>query len=224
MLHTAVSDDGRGGAAAAPGSGLEGLADRVGALGGQLVIDSDDGGTTVTADIPLRVPCAHHHLVDDILLRVVSPDHLGEARQEATAGHARWLRGDSDRRLRALKWIAWQNHEVPGEILEAQAEAEDLGNAKALLLLVGGNRRISERKRDWILGYLTAAGHPESVIEAAKAYDDTDQIEDMSLPKMIMTPGRDGLRRPPGVFMRRHSHVGRPRQRATGRRRHRRLS
>lgn len=39
-LRVSVSDNGRGGAAAAPGSGLEGLADRISALGGQLVIDS----------------------------------------------------------------------------------------------------------------------------------------------------------------------------------------
>ncbi|MCA1693477.1 MAG: histidine kinase, partial [Actinobacteria bacterium] len=56
-LHVAVSDDGRGGAGAAPGSGLEGLADRVTALGGQLSIDSKPGGgTIVSADIPLVVP------------------------------------------------------------------------------------------------------------------------------------------------------------------------
>ena len=74
------------------------------------------------------------------------------------------MRGDTDRRLRALKWIAWQNHAVPREILEAQSAEEDFDHAKALLLCAGGNRQISERTRDWILGYLTAAGLPESVI------------------------------------------------------------
>lgn len=39
-LRVTVSDDGRGGATARSGSGLEGLADRVGALGGHLVVDS----------------------------------------------------------------------------------------------------------------------------------------------------------------------------------------
>jgi signal transduction histidine kinase len=56
-LHVAVSDDGEGGAGGAPGSGLEGLADRVKALGGRLVIHSEPGGgTVVSADIPLAVP------------------------------------------------------------------------------------------------------------------------------------------------------------------------
>jgi signal transduction histidine kinase len=54
-LTLAVTDDGRGGAAAGPGSGLEGLADRMGSLGGALSIDSQAGrGTTISARIPLR--------------------------------------------------------------------------------------------------------------------------------------------------------------------------
>jgi PAS domain S-box-containing protein len=48
-----VTDDGRGGADA-HGGGLRGLADRVEALGGRLVLDSPDGaGTRLLAEIPL---------------------------------------------------------------------------------------------------------------------------------------------------------------------------
>jgi signal transduction histidine kinase len=48
-----VRDDGVGGAQPADGSGLQGLADRVGALGGQLRIESAAGaGTRVTAELP----------------------------------------------------------------------------------------------------------------------------------------------------------------------------
>jgi PAS domain S-box-containing protein len=48
-----VSDDGVGGADAARGSGLQGLADRVAALGGRLELTSPIGsGTTVSAEIP----------------------------------------------------------------------------------------------------------------------------------------------------------------------------
>jgi signal transduction histidine kinase len=50
-----VIDDGIGGADPACGSGLRGLADRVEALGGKLgVATPDDGGTSVTAEIPYR--------------------------------------------------------------------------------------------------------------------------------------------------------------------------
>ncbi|HEX6021465.1 MAG TPA: PAS domain S-box protein [Solirubrobacter sp.] len=48
-----VRDDGVGGAAPGGGSGLRGLADRVEALGGRLVIESPvGGGTTLRAEIP----------------------------------------------------------------------------------------------------------------------------------------------------------------------------
>jgi signal transduction histidine kinase len=48
-----VRDDGRGGAHEDGGSGLGGLADRIGALGGTVTIVSQQGqGTTVTAEVP----------------------------------------------------------------------------------------------------------------------------------------------------------------------------
>jgi signal transduction histidine kinase len=48
-----ITDDGRGGAAPKPGSGLTGLADRVEALGGRLDLRSDAGtGTTLIAELP----------------------------------------------------------------------------------------------------------------------------------------------------------------------------
>jgi signal transduction histidine kinase len=51
----AISDDGHGGARRKPGSGLEGLAQRVEALDGDLLVQSPEGGpTTITA----RLPCA----------------------------------------------------------------------------------------------------------------------------------------------------------------------
>jgi PAS domain S-box-containing protein len=49
-----VRDDGCGGATATVGSGLQGLADRLAALGGQLVLESPAGaGTVLRADVPL---------------------------------------------------------------------------------------------------------------------------------------------------------------------------
>jgi PAS domain S-box-containing protein len=48
-----VADDGIGGAEVTQGSGLRGLADRIGALGGTLAVDSRRGaGTTIRATIP----------------------------------------------------------------------------------------------------------------------------------------------------------------------------
>ncbi|MEV8480329.1 sensor domain-containing protein [Streptomyces sp. NPDC051173] len=50
-----VSDDGRGGASTDSGSGLAGLAERLGSVDGLLVVDSPVGGpTAVTAELPWR--------------------------------------------------------------------------------------------------------------------------------------------------------------------------
>jgi signal transduction histidine kinase len=52
-LVVTVSDDGRGGAAGAPGSGLEGLRQRIEALDGTLTVDSPPGGPTkIRAELP----------------------------------------------------------------------------------------------------------------------------------------------------------------------------
>jgi signal transduction histidine kinase len=52
-LEVEIRDDGPGGAEASPGSGLQGLADRVAAVGGRFSVDSPAGsGTTVRAVIP----------------------------------------------------------------------------------------------------------------------------------------------------------------------------
>jgi signal transduction histidine kinase len=56
VLVAEVVDDGIGGAAAGRGSGLQGLTDRVQALGGRLIVSSPPGlGTTVRVEIPCRV-------------------------------------------------------------------------------------------------------------------------------------------------------------------------
>jgi signal transduction histidine kinase len=53
VLTVEVTDDGIGGAAAASGSGLRGLTDRVEALGGRFTVSSPPGrGTTLRAEIP----------------------------------------------------------------------------------------------------------------------------------------------------------------------------
>jgi signal transduction histidine kinase len=52
-LRIQVSDDGIGGADPGRGSGLVGLADRVAALGGTIMISSPaGGGTTMVAELP----------------------------------------------------------------------------------------------------------------------------------------------------------------------------
>jgi signal transduction histidine kinase len=55
VLTIAVADDGVGGASPGAGSGLRGLSDRLGALGGALDVESSPGaGTVLRARIPVR--------------------------------------------------------------------------------------------------------------------------------------------------------------------------
>jgi signal transduction histidine kinase len=56
-IRVAVTDDGVGGADPARGSGLIGLSDRIGAIGGRLAIDSPPGrGTSIVAELPAVAP------------------------------------------------------------------------------------------------------------------------------------------------------------------------
>jgi signal transduction histidine kinase len=54
LLTVEVHDDGRGGAAATEGSGLTGLADRVAAIGGRMLLSSPPGGPTL---LRAEFPC-----------------------------------------------------------------------------------------------------------------------------------------------------------------------
>jgi signal transduction histidine kinase len=61
VLRVGVSDDGRGGADPAGGSGLVGLTDRVEALGGRLTFNSPSGGgTALQVVLPLPADAAEH--------------------------------------------------------------------------------------------------------------------------------------------------------------------
>ncbi len=74
-LAVTVSDDGRGGADPAAGSGLRGLADRLAAAGGSLTVTSPSGGgTTVRAELPLDIA------------EIVASEDLGLDEQAARGG------------------------------------------------------------------------------------------------------------------------------------------
>ncbi|MEU3569558.1 sensor domain-containing protein [Kitasatospora sp. NPDC036755] len=59
QLMVLVQDDGKGGAAPYPGSGLAGLAERIRAVDGVFLVESPEGGpTTVTVELPWRTRTA----------------------------------------------------------------------------------------------------------------------------------------------------------------------
>lgn len=156
ILEVSVSDDGHGGAAAVPGSGLEGLADRISALGGQFVVHSPPGrGTVVSAELPLELPRADRR---------------------------------PRRSLAAMTWVGWENWEVPAELYPQVTFEDNLNQAKASLLCAGGNGVLTDREREWHLGYRAACGDSDRVLDAVRGYDDSDRIEDIvGLPSMRVT-------------------------------------
>ena len=66
MLTVEITDNGRGGASPARGTGLTGLADRVAVAGGRMLLSSPDGGPTV---LRVEVPCGVVLAEDGVLLR-----------------------------------------------------------------------------------------------------------------------------------------------------------
>jgi signal transduction histidine kinase len=88
-VTVSVSDDGVGGAKLGNGSGLQGLADRVGAVNGRLMVQSPPGeGTRVVAAIPLDIPAQ----VDEPLPADGPPVLSDEAAATRQAGRVRRLR------------------------------------------------------------------------------------------------------------------------------------
>ena len=88
-LFVEVSDDGRGGAGLDGGSGMLGLLDRVGALGGTLTVDSPPGqGTRVVAEIPLTERAAAD-----------ATDGLRESGRVLPVEEAERIQGERRRRL-----------------------------------------------------------------------------------------------------------------------------
>jgi len=85
-LTVEVSDDGVGGAALDGGSGIQGLADRVGALSGHLAVDSPPGaGTRVTAVIPLTATEPQEDAAPRLGATRVHPDAEADALQRRNA-------------------------------------------------------------------------------------------------------------------------------------------
>jgi signal transduction histidine kinase len=107
QLTVEVSDDGAGGAALDGGSGMQGLADRVGALGGSLAVDSAPGaGTRVTAVIPLGGAVAPVEPAGLPHSARVLPDAEADARQRQSRRNLR-IRGLSLGVIAAVLVLIW---------------------------------------------------------------------------------------------------------------------
>lgn len=158
-LHLAVSDDGRGLGEAVAGMGMQGLLDRVSALGGSLAFESDPGtGTTLQAEIPLD----------------------GDLASGAV----------DRRRAAALRWMGWDQWEIPAEAYDQLTDEDNLQMAKAVMLCAGGPFALTECERKWLIGNQAAAGTVDWVLEAIDGYEGDD-----SLAAIVALPGMAPARR-----------------------------
>jgi signal transduction histidine kinase len=116
-------------------------------------------------------------------LRIDSPPGAGTTVTAEIPLAQTVLTDDEQRRMTALRWFVHENWEMPGEVVDQITDEDNLIAGKVMLLAAGGNARITEREREWLIGYLTAARDADWVIEAVTTYDDSDTLGDlMQLP------------------------------------------
>ena len=83
-----------------------------------------------------------------------------------------------DHRRTVAQWIAREWGFDP-DVMARIADEDALAYGKALLNCANGDGKITPQERDWIMGYLTAAGHPDAVLEQLRVYQGTERIEDL---------------------------------------------
>jgi uncharacterized membrane protein YebE (DUF533 family) len=74
-------------------------------------------------------------------------------------------------------WILGDVWGVPPEHAANLTDDENLDYGKALLTAASGDGELTEAERDWILGYVTAAGHGPEVLAQLRTYVGGDDIE-----------------------------------------------
>ena len=65
------------------------------------------------------------------------------------------------------------------------------GYLKSLLICANGDGKLAPEERDWVIGYGSAYGAPDSVLEELKSYEATEDIEKV----ISVTVESDGSRR-----------------------------
>ncbi|HEX8158294.1 MAG TPA: hypothetical protein VF526_12995, partial [Solirubrobacteraceae bacterium] len=80
---------------------------------------------------------------------------------------------------RTAAWILDELWSAPPEVTGALSDEDNLEYGKALFCAANGDGRITDAERDWILGYLRAAGHSADNLEALRAYDGESDFESL---------------------------------------------
>jgi uncharacterized membrane protein YebE (DUF533 family) len=80
---------------------------------------------------------------------------------------------------RTALWILDELWNAPPEVTGTLTDDDNLEYGKALFCAANGDGRITDAERDWILGYLRAAGHSADNLEALRAYDGEQDFESL---------------------------------------------
>ena len=76
-------------------------------------------------------------------------------------------------------WVLGQLWGAPPDVAGELNDDENLAYGMSLLHAANGDGEITDAERDWILGYLAAAGCSQGTLDALRAYDDSADFEDL---------------------------------------------
>jgi uncharacterized membrane protein YebE (DUF533 family) len=76
-------------------------------------------------------------------------------------------------------WILDELWGAPPDLSGSLTDEDNRDYGRALFCAANGDGRITDAERDWILGYLRAAGHSPENIASLQAYEGTADIEDL---------------------------------------------
>jgi uncharacterized tellurite resistance protein B-like protein len=76
-------------------------------------------------------------------------------------------------------WLLDELWGVPPDVGAKLSDEENLAYGKALLTAAKGDGELTDAERDWILGYLTAAGHSEQTLAVLRRYDGEADVQSL---------------------------------------------
>jgi uncharacterized membrane protein YebE (DUF533 family) len=76
-------------------------------------------------------------------------------------------------------WILEELWGAPPDLSGSLTDEENLDYGRALFCAANGDGRITDAERDWIVGYLRAAGHSPENIASLQSYEGTADVDEL---------------------------------------------
>ncbi len=76
-------------------------------------------------------------------------------------------------------WILEELWGAPPDLSGSLTDEDNRDYGRALFCAANGDGRITDAERDWIIGYLRAAGHSAENIASLQSYDGTTDVEEL---------------------------------------------